>query len=317
MTSPAAHLRGMPHLPFILLSVAASIVTVALKFFAYRVTGSVGLLSDAVESTANVAAALTALYALWYASHPADPSHPYGHEKIEFFSSGIEGGLILAAALFIGWESILRFSEPSLPTSLTIGIIAVLVSTAINYVVGRSLLNAGHRLDSIILEADGHHLLSDVWTSLAVVAGLLLVRWTGIAWIDPLMALLVAVNIARIGFDLVNRSFQGLMDRALDDDEIAKIRAAIEAGLESGMAYHALRTRRAGGRRFADYHLLVPGECTVAGAHDCEMAIGRAIQAAIPGIEVTTHIEPIEEPLAWNDSSLRDEANLAPWQPTG
>ena len=300
--------RDVPHARIVLLSVAAAFATVVLKFIAYRVTGSIGLLSDAVESTVNVVAALTALFALWYAAHPADRSHPYGHEKIEFFSSGIEGGLIVVASLAIGVEALLRLRHASLPSSIWLGVGVSLVSAIINLGVARVLLQAARRADSIVLEADGRHLMADVWTSLGVVAGLCLVAWTRLAWIDPLIALLVAANIARIGWTLLRRSFDGLMDRALGDREVARIREAIGDSIGQDMAYHALRTRQAGSRRFADYHLLVPGDVSVSQAHDCEMMIGRAIEVAVPGIEVTTHIEPIEEPLAWNDSRLREDA---------
>lgn len=295
-----------PHLSFMGLSVVASLVTLVMKFGAAHITGSVGLFSDAVESSVNVVAALTALGALWYAAHPADRGHPYGHRKIEFFSSGIEGGLILVASLSIIWTALPRLSQAKMPESLGWGLSLALVATAINYGVGLTLLRAAHRLDSIVLEADGHHLLSDVWTSLAVMAGLILAKLTGRAWLDPLLAALVGVNIARIGWDLLRRSFDGLMDRALQDDEVRKIRAAIENELEEGMDYHALRTRRAGEQRFADYHLLVPGAMSVTRAHDYEMKIGGAIERAVPGVEVTSHIEPVEEPAAYNDSPLPD-----------
>jgi cation diffusion facilitator family transporter len=295
-----------PHLPFMAMSVVASLVTLLLKFGAAHVTGSVGLFSDAVESSANVLAALTALFALWYAAHPADRSHPYGHRKIEFFSSGIEGGLICVASASIVWTALHHFGKPQMPESLGAGLGLAVLATAINYFAGKTLLTAAKRFDSIVLEADGHHLLSDVWTSLAVIAGLLLAKATGLAWLDPLLALLVGLNIARIGFDLLRRSFDGLMDKALADDEVRKIRAAIEGQLEDGMTYHALRTRRAGEQRFADYHLLVPGRTSVRAAHDCEMRIGAAIAAAVSAIEVTAHIEPVEEPAAYNDSPLPD-----------
>jgi cation diffusion facilitator family transporter len=285
------------------------VLTVGLKYYAYSVTGSVGLLSDAAESAVNVVAALTALFALWYASVPADPSHPYGHEKIEFFSSGVEGGLILVAALLIAIQAVMHLMSPTMPEAVGLGTAVALVAAVVNLVVARVLLRTARRVDSIVLEADGHHLMSDVWTSLAVVAGVWLAVWTGYAWLDPLLALLVAANIVRIGFSLMRRSFDGLMDRSLAEAEVARIRTAIEENLGGEMTYHALRTRRAGSQRFADYHLLVPGERSVAHAHDCEMAIGRAIEEAVPGIEVTTHIEPVEEPLAWNDSRL-DNASI-------
>jgi cation diffusion facilitator family transporter len=310
MSLSVAGLNRVPHVRLVLLSVAAAVLTVGLKFYAYRVTGSVGLLSDAAESAVNVVAALTALFALWFATVPADPSHPYGHEKIEFFSSGIEGGLILVAAIAIAAQAILRLLSPTMPTEVGLGTGVAIVAAVINFVVARLLLRTAKTADSIVLEADGHHLMSDVWTSIGVVAGLWLAVSTGHAWLDPLLALLVAANIVRIGYSLLRRSFDGLMDRALEADEVTRIRAAIEASKGDDMTYHALRTRRAGSRRYADYHLLVPGDCSVTHAHDCEMAIGRAIEEAVPGIEVTTHIEPIEEPLAWNDSRL-DEARFA------
>lgn len=302
--TPAPH--ESPHLPFIGLSIVASLVTLGLKFGAAKVTGSVGLFSDAVESSVNVIAALTALFALWYAAHPADRGHPYGHRKIEFFSSGIEGGLICVASASIVWTALHHFAKPQLPESLGWGLGLALLATAINYATGIALMGAAKRFDSIVLEADGHHLLSDVWTSLAVVAGLVLAKVTGLAWFDPLLALLVGLNIARIGWSLLRRSFDGLMDKSLSFDEVRTIQKAIESELEPGMTYHALRTRRAGEQRFADYHLLVPGHVSVRAAHDCEMKIGQAIENAVPGIEVTAHIEPIEEPAAYNDSPLVD-----------
>jgi cation diffusion facilitator family transporter len=294
--------RGIPHVAPISLSIVAAIVTVALKFAAYRVTGSVGLFSDAIESCINVVTAFTALFALWYASQPADRTHPYGHEKIEFFSSGIEGGLIVVAAFEIAFEAAHHFANPSLPQGLSLGIAMALVATAINFAVARVLLRTARQVDSIVLEADGHHLIADVWTSVGVVGGLVLVQWTHLAWIDPLIASLVAVNILRIGWHLLALSFDGLMDRALGEAEVAGIRGAIDATIGGDMTYHALRTRRAGTRRFADYHLLVPGHLSVKEAHACEMRIEAAILAGVPGIEVTSHIEPIEEPLAWNDT---------------
>jgi cation diffusion facilitator family transporter len=310
MSLSIAGLNRVPHVRLVLLSVVAAVLTVGLKFYAYHVTGSVGLLSDAAESAVNVVAALTALFALWFATVPADPSHPYGHEKIEFFSSGIEGGLILVAALAIAAQAMLRLLNPTMPSEVGLGSAVALVAAVINLVVAQLLLRTAKSADSIVLEADGHHLMSDVWTSLGVVAGVWLAVWTQRAWLDPLLALLVAANIVRIGFSLLRRSFDGLMDRALEADEVSRIRAAIDASMGEGMTYHALRTRRAGSQRYADFHLLVPGERSVAQAHDCEMMIAGAIEKAVPGIEVTTHIEPIEEPLAWNDSRL-DEARFA------
>lgn len=283
-------------------SIAAAIANLLLKFAAYRVTNSVGLLSDAVESSANVVAALTALGAIWYASRPADADHPYGHEKIEFFSSGIEGGLILVASIAIAWAGITRLAAPTMPENLAQGVWLVLLATAINWFAARVLLKAGKRFDSIVLEADGQHLMSDVWTSGGVVLGLILARLSGWPILDPLLAIFIALNIARIGWNLLRRSFNGLMDHALSRDEIQQIRDCLQAQLQAGETYHALRTRRAGSRMFVDYHLLMTGETSLKAAHDREMEIGRALQSILPALEITAHIEPVEEPLAWNDA---------------
>jgi cation diffusion facilitator family transporter len=225
--------------------------------------------------------------------------------------------LIVVAALFIGGMAVERLANPTLPEAVGAGAVVAAIASAINYLVARVLLKTARAVDSIVLEADGHHLMSDVWTSIGVILGLVLVKWTKIAWLDPVIAILVAVNIVRIGLNLVRRSFDGLMDRALDDSEIDGIRAAIESHLTPEMTYHALRTRRAGSRRFADYHLLVPGEMNVTCAHDHEMEIERAIELAVPGIEVTSHIEPVEEPRAWNDSRVSGIAALAGAAPDG
>ena len=300
----AERLRHAESQRLIALSIAAAIANLLLKFAAYRVTNSVGLLSDAVESSANVVAALTALGAIWYASRPADADHPYGHEKIEFFSSGIEGALVLGAAIAIAWAGALRLAAPTMPENLAHGVWLVLLATAINWLAARALLKAGKRLDSIVLEADGQHLMSDVWTSGGVLLGLILARATGWPILDPLLAIFIALNIARIGWNLLSRSFHGLMDHALSRDEIQQIRDCLQEQLREGETYHALRTRRAGSRLFVDYHLLMAGETSLKYAHDREMEIGNALQIVLPALEITTHIEPLEEPLAWNDARV-------------
>lgn len=292
-----------------LLSLAAAIGTIGLKFQAYHLTGSIGMFSDAVESTANLVAALSALFALWYAARPADQTHHYGHEKIEYLASGVEGGLIVFAAGVIAWTAVGRFWDPVMPESLGIGLTLVTLASAINLGVGYTLVRLGRRMESIVLEADGQHLLADVWTTAAVGVGLLLVAWTRQPWLDPLLALLVALNIVRVGLDLLRRSFDGLMDHALTDWENTQIRAVIETELDPNMDYHALRTRRSGRQRFMDYHLLVPGDYPVARAHDREMAIGDAIREIIPGIEITAHIEPVEEPQAWDDHIAKTQSH--------
>lgn len=288
----------------VVLSIGAALVTLCIKFAAYWMTGSVGLLSDAVESIVNLVAALTALVCLWFAARPVDPSHTYGHEKIEYFSSGLEGVLILLAALSIAWYAITRLLQPQPLEALGAGTTLALVASLINYGVARVLLRVGRESGSIVLEADGQHLMTDVWTSCAVVAGLLLAWLTSLEALDPLLAMLVAANIAWTALDLILRSFNGLMDHALPEVEQTTVRAAISKTLPAGVTFHALRTRRAGQRRFADFHLLVPGAWSVQKAHDLTGHVEDAIKNVLPGIEVTVHIEPIEEPAAWQDSDL-------------
>jgi cation diffusion facilitator family transporter len=288
----------------VLLSVVAAVLTLGLKFLAYWLTGSVGLLSDAAESVVNLVAAAGAYVAVRYAALPVDASHTYGHEKIEFFSSGLEGVLILVAAVGIAWYAVQRLVVPEELHALDVGTGVGLAATLVNLGVAQLLLRAGKVHRSIVLEADGRHLMTDVWTSAGVLAGLVLVWLTGQVWLDPVIALVVAANIVRTAVDLVWRSFNGLMDHALPEGEQAKVRAAIQAQLAPGLTFHALRTRQAGSRRFADFHLLVPGEWTVRQAHELIGRIEEAVAAALPDIEVTVHVEPIEERASWEDSAL-------------
>jgi cation diffusion facilitator family transporter len=294
-----------PHLRYpVLLSILAAVVTIGLKSASYFLTGSVGLLSDAVESLLNLVAAVTAYLSLVYSAKPVDQSHTYGHEKIEFFSSALEGVLILAAALAIGWYAVHRLFVPEKLEPLGPGMAVSLLATLVNGSVALVLLRAGRKYQSIVLEADGRHLLTDVWTSAAVLAGLSLVWLTGVEKLDPIIALLVAGNILWTAAILLWRSFNGLMDHALPEAEQAAVRTAIETHLGPDMAYHALRTRQAGSRRFVDFHLLVPGRYTVRQAHDLTGRIEDAVRGTQPGLEVTVHIEPIEEREAWTDSAL-------------
>jgi cation diffusion facilitator family transporter len=285
-------------------SILAAVVTLALKTTAASMTGSVGLLSDAAEAVVNLLAAGSAYVSLWYAARPVDSNHTYGHEKIEFFSSGLEGMLVLIAAIGIAVMAVTHFWRPEPLESLTVGIILAAVATVINFAAAMVLFRVGRTHRSIILEAEGRHLMADVWTSVAVVAGVGLVRLTGMQLFDPICALLMAGYILWTGAELVVRSFNGLMDHALPLSEQALVRAAIEAGLERGMTYHALRTRQAGTRRFIDFHLLVPGMWSVKHAHEIGSRIEEGVCRALADAEVTVHIEPIEEPAAWDDSAL-------------
>ncbi|MSU78018.1 MAG: cation transporter [Gemmataceae bacterium] len=286
------------------LSILAAVMTLGIKFAAYWLTDSVSLLSDAAESVVNLLAALVAFGCLWYSSLPVDSSHTYGHEKIEFFSSGLEGALILIAAAGIGWYAIQRLILHHSLQPLTVGVLLSSGAAIINLVVASILIRVGRRTNSIILEANGQHLMTDVWTSAGVLVGLGLVHVTGWEILDPILALAVAANIVWTGVDLIRRSFNGLMDHSLPADEQQLVRTAIESLMKPGLHYHAVRTRQAGARRFVDFHLLVPGKWTVKQAHDFTENVEAAVRAALPGAEVTVHIEPIEEEVAWKDSEL-------------
>lgn len=285
-------------------AIAAALITIVMKVVAYLLTGSVGLFSDAAESLVNLLASVTALISLWYAARPVDADHTYGHEKIVYFSSGLEGVLIAAAALGIGQYAVRRLIHPVALEQLGLGTLIALAASVVNFVVAQWLLRVGRKHGSIVLEADGHHLMTDVWTSVAVVIGLGLAALTGKEWLDPVCALLMALNILRTGYRLMKQSFDGLMDHALSAPEQAAVRQAIESRLNSECAFHALRTRQAGMRKFVDFHLLVPGSLSVRQAHAYADRIEEAVVAAVPDAEVTTHIEPIEEPASWKDSAL-------------
>lgn len=288
----------------VLLSIAAAFVTIALKFSAYYVSGSVGLFSDAIESLVNLLASCTALFCLWYAARPVDANHTYGHEKIEYFSSGLEGALILVAAGSIAWSAAERLLNPKPLSELGIGLGISIVAAAINGAVASMLLRVGRRHKSIILEADGHHLMTDVLTSVGVVIALVLVWLTGFEILDPLIAIAVALNVAWAAVGLIRRSFDGLMDHALPEQEQQLVRSAIETHMQPGLHFHALRTRQAGTRGFVDFHLLVPGDWSVEKAHAFSDELEAAILAALPQVEVTVHIEPIEQEASWKDSAL-------------
>lgn len=293
-----------------LLSIAAAVATALLKFVSYWITGSVSLLSDAAESIVNLLAATTAFLSILYAARPVDPTHTYGHEKIEYFSSGVEGALILVAALSIAYYAMRRLLVPEPLEQLDLGAAISLLAALINLAVALVLLRVGKAHGSIVLEADGLHLMTDVYTSAGVLVGLAVI-WTArrlwdvqLDWLDPVIALVLAANITWTGLKLVLRSFNGLMDHALPEQEQAALRSAIEKLLEPRMDFHAVRTRQAGTRRFVDFHLLVPGDWSVSRAHSVGLRIEDAIKQTLPGVEVSVHIEPIEERVSWEDSEL-------------
>ncbi len=287
-----------------LLSIAAAIVTIAMKSFASLRTGSVGLFSDALESIINLVAAATAYFSLWYASRPADHNHTYGHDKIEFFASGLEGALILVAGIGTAVYAIDRIINPNQLVKLDLGASLAFIATGINFAVARVLLKSGRETRSIVLEADGHHLMTDVWTSLAVVSGLILVRFTQFQLIDPLLAILVSLIILRTGFRLIRRSFNGLMDHAISSAMTDIIRSSIRDALPPNTDFHALRTRQAGSKIFIEFHLLVSGSSSVRDAHKLAHDVEDHLHKSTPGMDVIIHIEPIEDPASWESPKL-------------
>jgi cation diffusion facilitator family transporter len=285
---------------YALLSIGAALATIGLKFAAYRLTNSVGLLSDALESIVNLVAAMAAFWALSYAAKPPDADHTFGHSKVEYFSSGLEGILILVAALSIAVAAGERLFHPRPIEQIGLGLVLSLVATVLNGGVAWTLLKASRRLRSITLRADAHHLLTDVWTSVGVVVGIGLVKLTGWLVLDPIVALLVAANIVWTGVNLLRETGLGLLDTAIpkaDQQTIAHIMAEYQA---QGIQYHALRSRVSGAQSFITFHVLVPGLWTVQRGHDLCQVIEQAIEQALPGSDVVTHLEPIEDPKSWD-----------------
>ncbi|MCC6609798.1 MAG: cation transporter [Burkholderiales bacterium] len=289
---------------FAWLSIAAAVATILLKGAAWWITGSVGLLSDAMESFVNLAGAIVTLAMLLLAARPPDEEHAYGYSKAEYFASGFEGSLILVAAVAIGIAALERLITPQPLQTVGLGVAISAVAALLNLGVALVLLRAGRRYDSIALEADARHLLTDVWTSAGVILAVLLVAATGWQRLDPLVALAVAANILWSGGGLMRRSFLGLMDRALPAGDRRAIEAVLERHCTEGVHYHALRTRQAAGRSFVSVHVLVPGEWSVQRGHDLLERIEADVRAAVPNATVFTHLEPGEDPRSFADLHL-------------
>lgn len=289
---------------FAWLSIATALVTMGLKAGAYLVTGSVGLLSDALESSVNLVAAIIALVSLWVAAQPPDEEHAYGHSKAEYFSSAVEGGLILVAALAIVASAGERLLHPRPLQQLDVGLGITVVAAFLNLVVARVLARAGREYESATLAADAQHLMTDVWTSAGVVLAVGAVAVTGWQPLDPLIAMVVAVQIVRSGLRLVREAAQGLMDTALPEKEQEQIVAILEGHAVDGVQYHALRTRRSGAQRFVSVHIQVPGAWSVQRGHTLLEEIEWDIRQALPRVHVFTHLEPLEDPVSWEDIRL-------------
>ncbi len=286
------------------LSIATAVATILLKGVAWRITDSVGLLSDAIESFVNLAGALVALWMLTVASTPPDDEHAYGHGKAEYFSSAFEGFLIVLAAFSIGYAAIERFMNPRALDAVGAGLVISALASIINLTTARILREVGRQHHSITLEADAMHLMTDVWTSAGVIVGVALVWFSGWLWLDPLIALAVAANIVWTGWQLMQRSAAGLMDTALPEEQRREIEAVLDTYRAQGLEFHAVRTRQAGSRAFVSLHVLVPGDWSVQQGHDWSERIEHDLRSAVPQAHTTTHLEPIEDPVSMNDQGL-------------
>ncbi len=287
---------------FLQLSIAAAVATILLKSGAWWITGSVGLLSDAMESLVNLASALFAVAMVTIAQRPADEDHPFGHSKAEYFSSGFEGLLIVGAAAAIIWTAVPRFAAPQPLALLGWGISLTVLSTALNWALARQMLKASREHRSIALEADARHLYTDVWTSLGVIVGLGLVQLTGWLWIDPLIAVGVALNILREGGRLAWRSVEGLMDKAVEPDVQAQIDQVLAQFAHDAIRFDHIVTRRAGQRRFVDMHMHMPGDWSLSRAASLRGDVERALMDEVSGLRASIQLLPSHVEAHYDDA---------------
>ena len=296
---------------FAWLSIGAAVLTIALKTIAYLLTGSVGLLSDALESLVNLAGAMMALAMLTIAARPEDEDHAYGHSKAEYFSSGVEGTLILIAAVSIVIAAIPRLITPKPLEQIGLGLAVSVGASLVNLFVALILRRASKLHNSITLEANSNHLLTDVWTSAGVLAGVGAVTLTGWQRLDPIVAMLVAANIIWAGVGIVRKSVLGLMDTALPVEQQKLVQSVLEPHTQNGVEFHALRTRQSGARQFVSLHVIVPGRWTVQRGHQLLESIEADIRRALPNVTVFTHLESLDDPASWDDTNL-DRAETSP-----
>lgn len=286
------------------LSISAAIVTISMKSAAYFLTGSVGLLSDALESMVNLAAAVVALLVLKMITRPANDEFTFGFSKAEYFSSGFEGGMILLAAAGIIITALPRLLNPVPLEQVGLGLVISVAASLINLAVALILMRAGRRYNSITLEADARHLMTDVWTTAGVLIGIALVQFTGWLRLDPIIALLVAVNIIFTGYRLLIRSGRGLLDTSIPPEELTSVKSILDSYKTQGVSYHALRSRQSAARKFMVVHLLVPGDWSVRKGHSLAEKFESQVIETIPNTNIVTHIEPIEDPLSMVDASI-------------
>ncbi|GHO46592.1 cation diffusion facilitator family transporter [Ktedonospora formicarum] len=296
---------------YIILSIIAALVTMTVKFIGYFLTGSVGLFSDAAESIVNLVAALVGFWALTLAARPADDDHAYGHTKSEYFASGVEGALILVAAIVIIFEAIPRLLHPEPIEQAWLGLSFSVFGALINGALAWFMLRAGKRQRSITLEADAHHLFADVITTVGVLVGIVLVALTGWYILDPIIAIAVAINIIWTGIKLLRETGLGLLDTALPEEDQDIIHQVMKRYEEQGVAFHALRSRAAGHRRFVSFHVLVPGSWSVLKGHTLCEEIEKALRSELVDTTIFTHLEPKEDPISWQDTTL-DRLDSAP-----
>jgi cation diffusion facilitator family transporter len=289
---------------YAVISIVAALATIGLKGWAWVITGSVGLLSDAFESLVNLAAAIVALIALAAAARPEDEEHRYGHSKAEYFSSGFEGALILLAAASILYAAVRRLIDPRAIEQLTLGVAITVGASVINLLVARVLFRAARRHHSITLEADAHHLMTDVWTSAGVIVGIWAASATGWQRLDPIVAIAVALNIVYTGIGILRRSLMGLLDTAIPEELQRRVTDILVRHTSGGVRFLSLRTRQAGAWRFIDFHVLVPGNWSVKRGHDLLERLEEEVRAAVPNSTVFTHLEPVEDPVSWEDTRL-------------
>ena len=286
------------------LAVATALATIALKAGAWLVTGSVGLLADAAESIVNLVAAVVALIALKIAVKPDDANHNFGHTKAEYFSAAVEGVMIFIAAISIGIFAVQRLLVPQPLEAVGVGLAISVVASVLNGAVALLLIRAGRRHHSIALKADGKHLMTDVWTSAGVLAGIVLVWLTGWDWLDPVIAIAVGVNILFAGYALVQESTAGLMDVSLPEEDNERLRAILSSRAGAEVGFHLMRTRVSGTRQFMEFHLLVPDEWSVKQGHDFLEDLSDEIVSEFPRMTVTGHIEPINDARSYSHADL-------------
>lgn len=288
---------------FAWLSIAAAIVTMGLKLTAWKLTGSVSLLSDALESLVNLGGAVMALLMLRIAAQPPDDDHAYGHSKAEYFSSGFEGMLILIAGSLIIAQAVPSLFNPQPLAQAWVGLAVSAIAAVVNLVVAQILAKAGRQYRSITLEADSHHLMSDVWTSVGILMGVALVAVSDWRILDPIIAIIVALHILWTGLRLLRESADGLMDAAWNDADLKVLDSVLKEFSDENVQFHAVRTRRAAAHRFVSFHLLVPGAWAVQRAHELAELVEGRLAALMPGVTAISHIEPIEDPASYADAT--------------